>query len=84
MTGKGESIIKLALAKHISMDMRQGNSPHVATRKALGELVQRIQGEAGALVLAPDGRFSIQHTTQWMSAGFWNGRGKPSVGDQFH
>jgi beta-aspartyl-peptidase (threonine type) len=84
MTGKGKSIIKLALAKHILMDMKQGNSPHMATRKALRELVQRIQGEAGALVLAPDGRFSIQHTTRWMSAGFWNGRGKPSVGDQFH
>ncbi len=84
MTGKGESIIKLALAKHILMDMRQGTSPHVATRKALRELVQRIQGEAGALVLAPDGRFSIQHTTRWMSAGFWNGRGKPRVADQFH
>ena len=84
MTGKGESIIKLALAKHILMDMKQGNSPHMATRKALRELVQRIQGEAGALVLAPDGRFSIQHTTLWMSAGFWNGRGKPRVADQFH
>ncbi len=84
MTGKGESIIKLALAKHILMDMKQGNSPHVSTRKAFRELVQRIQGEAGALVLAPDGRFSIQHTTRWMSAGFWNGRGTPRVADQFH
>ncbi len=83
MTGKGESIIKLALAKHILMDMKQGNSPRVATRKALRELVLRIQGEAGALVLAPDGRFSIQHTTRWMSAGFWNGRGKPTVADKF-
>lgn len=84
MTGNGESIIKLALAKHIVMELQQGGSPRVATRKALRELVERVQGEAGALVLAPDGRFSIQHTTRWMSAGHWNGRGKPTVTNQFH
>jgi len=84
MTGLGESIMRLAFAKQISMELRHGKSPRMATKQALKELVQRVNGEAGALVIAPDGRFSIQHTTRWMGAGYWNGRGKPTVADTFH
>jgi beta-aspartyl-peptidase (threonine type) len=50
----------------------------------LEKLVQRIKGgAAGALVLAPDGRFAIRHTTPRMSAGWWDGTGKPVVADRF-
>ncbi len=83
MTGIGETIIRLALAKQIAMDLKQGAIPSLATRRALRELVQRIQGAAGALVLAADGRFAIDHTTRWMGAGYWRGRGKPVVADRF-
>lgn len=83
MTGQGESIVRLVLAAQIAMKMKQGSAPHVATRQALRGLVQRIQGAAGALVLAPDGRFSIRHTTRWMSAGYWDGRGTPTIADRF-
>jgi len=38
---------------------------------------------AGALVLAPDGRFAILHTTPRMCAGYWTGTGKPVVADRF-
>jgi len=84
MTGIGETIMRMALAKHIAMLIRGGKSPAVAGRLALRELVDRIKGEAGVLVLGCNGKISIQHTTPWMSAGHWNGRGKPTIGNRFH
>jgi len=83
MTGLGEGIIRLAMAKHILFAMKNGQKPLLATRHALKSLVNRVQGEAGCLVLAPNGQFSIRHVTPWMIAGHWNGRGKPFVADQF-
>ena len=83
MTGLGESIIRLAMAKHIALSLKHGKSPAIAARQTMRELVDRIQGEAGCLVLAPNGRFAIQHSTPWMSAGYWNGRGTPIVKDRF-
>ncbi len=83
MTGLGEGIIRLAMAKHIVCAMKNDQKPLAATRHALKSLVRRVQGEAGCLVLAPDGRFAIRHITPCMIAGHWNGRGKPFVADQF-
>lgn len=83
MTGWGESIIRMAVAKTIVDHLRAGRSPAQATRVVLADLVGRIQGAAGALVLAPDGRMAIRHTTPRMAAGHWNGRGTPVVGDRF-
>ena len=84
MTGLGESIIRLAIAKQIAQNMKNGKKPGAAARQALVELVDRIQGEAGCLVLAPNGRFVIRHTTPWMSAGYWNGQGKPIVFNRYN
>ena len=61
MTGLGEGIIRLALAKQIALAMKHRKSPVLAARESLNELVTRIQGQAGALVLAPNGRFAIRH-----------------------
>lgn len=83
MTGLGESIIRLSMAKHIVLEMKNGQKPLSATRNALKLLVRRVQGEAGCLVLAPNGQFAICHVTPRMIAGHWNGRGKPFVSDQF-
>jgi len=83
MTGLGESIIRLSMAKHIVFAMKNGQNPLTATRHALRSLVRRVQGEAGCLVLAPNGQFAIRHVTPCMIAGHWNGRGKPFVADQF-
>jgi beta-aspartyl-peptidase (threonine type) len=83
MTGWGESIIRLAVAKEIVDRMAGGASPDKAARAVFTQLVSRIRGEAGALVLAPDGRFAIRHTTPRMAAGYWDGRGKPVIRDQF-
>ncbi len=83
MTGWGESIIRLAVAKTIVDALGAGVSPARATQRVFDLLVRRIRGAAGALVLTPDGRMAIRHTTPRMAAGYWNGRGVPVVGDCF-
>ncbi len=83
MTGVGEGIIRLAVAKEIVDRLAAGASPALAARLVLNKLVTRIRGAAGALVLAPDGRFAIRHTTPRMCAGWWTGTGSPVVRDRF-
>jgi beta-aspartyl-peptidase (threonine type) len=83
MTGVGESIIRMAVAKDICDRLAEGTVPAVAARRALEKLVERVGGAAGALVLAPGGRFVIAHVSPRMAAGWWDGRGEPKVGDRF-
>ena len=83
MTGRGEGIIRITLAKDIVDRLATGAGPAAAARLSLHKLAMRIKGSAGALVLSPDGRFAIRHNTPRMAAGSWTGRGKPVVGDQF-
>jgi beta-aspartyl-peptidase (threonine type) len=83
MTGIGEGIIRLVIAKSICDRLAMGNSPTVAARQVLRMLVVRIRGSAGALVLSPDGRFAIRHVTPHMAAGWWNGTGQPTVRGKF-
>lgn len=83
MTGLGEGIIRLAVAKEICDRLERGDRPTVAARLVLKKLVSRIQGAAGALVLTPDGRFAICHSTPRMIAGYWARSGTPVVSDCF-
>ncbi len=83
MTGLGEGIIRIAVAKEIVDRMEAGASPSMAVRQVLRKLASRVKGTAGALVLAPDGRFAIRHTTPCMTAGYWVGTGEPVVRDRF-
>jgi beta-aspartyl-peptidase (threonine type) len=83
MTGAGEGIIRLVIAKDICDRLAFGKSPAVAARQVLRMLVSRINGSAGALVLSPDGRFAIHHSTPRMIAGYWTGSGTPMVKDSF-
>ena len=83
MTGIGEGIIRLVIAKSICDRLGMGNSPAVAARQMFRMLESRIRGSAGALVLSPDGRFAIRHVTRHMAAGWWNGTDQPIVRGQF-
>lgn len=83
MTGIGEGIMRVAVAKNICDQLELGKSPVAAVQAVLKKLVTRIDGAAGALVLAPNGRFAIRHVTPRMAAGWWDGKGAPSVGDRF-
>jgi beta-aspartyl-peptidase (threonine type) len=83
MTGIGEGIIRMAVAKAICDRLAQGKPPAAAARQVLRELVTRVQGAAGTVVLASDGRFAISHVTPRMAAGWWDGKGEPTIGDRF-
>ena len=83
MTGMGEGIIRLVIAKGICDRLATGKSPAVAARQVLRILVSRVQGSAGVLVLSRDGRFAVRHVTPHMAAGWWNGTGRPTVRGQF-
>ncbi len=83
MTGRGEGIIRLAVAKDICDRLGRGLSPTAAARHVLRAVVTRVGGAAGSLVLTPDGRFTIMHVTPHMIAGWWDGTGQPTVKDRF-
>jgi beta-aspartyl-peptidase (threonine type) len=83
MTGIGEGIMRVAVAKEICDRLALGKSPVAAAQAVLKKLVTRIDSAAGALVLTPNGRFAIKHVTPRMAAGWWNGQGTPTVGDRF-
>lgn len=83
MTGLGEGIICLAMAKTVCDRLASRISPAVAAQQILGQLVSRLQGAAGMLVLTSNGRFAIRHVTPCMAAGWWDGKGKPTVRGRF-
>jgi len=83
MTGIGEGIIRIAVAKEICDRLANGETPAAAARHVLKRLVTRIEGTAGALVLRSDGRFAIRHSTSHMIAGYWSGDGEPVVKDSY-
>ncbi len=83
MTGLGESIIRVAVAKEITDCLADGASPAAAATRVLRKVVQRIHGAAGILVLSPDGRFAIRHSTPHMAAGVVGRDGRPLVRSRF-
>ena len=83
MTGVGEGIIRISVAKEIADRLAAGSTPEAAVRLVLAKLAARVKGSAGALVLAKDGRFAIRHNTPRMAAGYWAGTGKPVIKDKF-
>lgn len=83
MTGWGEGIMRVVAAKSICDGLERGQSPTVAARSVLHRLTSHIRGTAGTLVLTPKGTFAIRHVTPRMAAGWWDGKGDPTVGDQF-
>ena len=83
MTGWGEGIMRVAAAKSICDGLGRRQSPAAAARSVLQRMTAQIGGTAGTLVLTPKGTFAIRHVTPRMAAGWWNGKGDPTVGDQF-
>ena len=74
MTGTGETIIRMGVAKEIAMALEDGRSPETAGGRALARMRRRIGGDAGAIVLSADGAFAILHTTPYMASGYRAGR----------
>ncbi|MBI5643673.1 MAG: isoaspartyl peptidase/L-asparaginase [Deltaproteobacteria bacterium] len=67
-TGRGEDIIRIALAKEVSMRMIE-KTPLRAAREALKKILE-IGGDAGLLALNRQGKFAIIHTTEKMPGGY--------------
>ena len=74
LTGTGETIIRMGVAKEIVLALEEGRSPEVAGARALARMRRRIGGEAGAIVLSAAGAFAILHTTPHMASGYRAGR----------
>jgi beta-aspartyl-peptidase (threonine type) len=83
MTGLGESIIRVAVAKEITDLLASGLSPVLSANRVLRKIIERVRGAAGVLVLAPDGRFAIRHNTPHMVAGSVGRNGRPLVRGRF-
>ena len=74
LTGWGEPIMKLVLGKW-AVDRVQQRGPEQSAQDAIAYLYARLQGHAGILLLAPDGRFGIAHNTPRMAWAFCHREG---------
>jgi beta-aspartyl-peptidase (threonine type) len=74
LTGIGEGIIRLVLGYRIVAGLAVAG-PAAAVRAPFTELVRRIAGAAGAIVLDRRGRWTIAHTTPHLAAGVWTPAG---------
>jgi beta-aspartyl-peptidase (threonine type) len=70
LTGWGEPIMKLVLGKWAVDRVQRGSAPEQSAQDAIAYLYARLQGHAGILLLAPDGRFGIAHNTPRMAWAF--------------
>src|SRR6266481_4492035 len=67
LTGWGEPIMKLVLAKWATDRAGQGQSPDITANEALQYLHRRLQGHGGMILLDGKGRFGSAHNTPKMA-----------------
>ncbi|MBZ0156473.1 MAG: isoaspartyl peptidase/L-asparaginase [Alphaproteobacteria bacterium] len=72
-TGKGETILRLALGKEICMNMKTVSPSHAA-ELSLRRIRER-GGEAGIIAVNAGGQFILAHTTAYMASGYADERG---------
>lgn len=70
ITGWGEPIMKLVLAKWAADRVASGNVPEWAAAEAIDYLKTRVNGHGGMILLDARGRFGISHNTPRMAWGF--------------
>src|ERR1700745_2024383 len=63
LTGWGEPIMKLVLAKWSADRVLAGNAPEWASQEAINYLKARVNGHGGIILLDRRGRFGISHNT---------------------
>jgi len=66
-TGLGEGILRVVLAKDACDRVAAGADPQAAVEAALARLEDRVDGSAGLILVAPDGRVGIATLTETMS-----------------
>lgn len=77
-TGKGESIIRVALAAGICERLGRGHAPGRAARAMLGRMIRRVGGIAGVIVVDRLGRVALEHNG-FMSAGYMRSGDPPVI-----
>src|SRR5207245_3959234 len=70
LTGWGEPIMKLVLAKWSADRVLSGNAPEWASQEAMNYLKSRVDGHGGIILLDRRGRFGISHNTPRMAWAF--------------
>jgi beta-aspartyl-peptidase (threonine type) len=70
LTGWGEPIMKLVLAKWSVDRVLAGNAPEWAALEAINYLKSRLNGHGGIILLDARGRFGISHNTPRMAWAF--------------
>lgn len=71
-TGDGESIIPVVLAKTAVDLLSENRHPDDAAQKAIEILKQKVTGEAGCILLDPQGRVGWAHNSQGMAVAYMN------------
>jgi L-asparaginase / beta-aspartyl-peptidase len=67
LTGWGEPIMKLVLAKWAADRVLAGNIPEWIAKEAINYLKSRVNGHGGIILLDSQGRFGIAHNTPRMA-----------------
>ncbi len=76
LTGWGEPIMKLVLGKWATDRVAAGSSPQEAASDAIAYLHRRLGGHGGIILLGPDGRLGLAHSTPRMAWGWANAQGR--------
>ncbi|MGE5658839.1 MAG: isoaspartyl peptidase/L-asparaginase family protein [Actinomycetota bacterium] len=69
-TGDGESIIPVVLAKTAIDGLAGGRHPNEAAQQAIATLVDRVEGEAGCILLDAKGRVGWAHNSSDMAVAY--------------
>lgn len=69
-TGDGESIIPVVLAKTAVDALSRGKHPDEAAQHAIDTLVNRVEGEAGCILIDQDGRIGWAHNSSEMAVAY--------------
>jgi beta-aspartyl-peptidase (threonine type) len=70
LTGEGETVLRMALARVVLDLLENGLEPDDAVQTALDRLHARVQGMAGIILLTPDGRIGWGHNEPDMAVAY--------------
>jgi len=70
LTGDGEQIAQLVLAKTIIEEMKSGMGPQVAAQRAIAMLAEQVKGEGGCIVLDREGQVGWAHNSTEMTCAY--------------
>ena len=78
LTGWGEPIMKLVLAKWAADRVLAGNAPEWVSEEAINYLKSRVNGHGGIILLDSRGRIGISHNTPRMAWAYKNAKREDS------